>query len=80
MDIAKRFKEPIPKFFKKLMAFGASLLAVSAGILSAPSIPGFEMPALLTTIASYSGTIGAVLIAVSKFTVKEEPDNKEIKE
>ena len=66
--IAKRLRQPTPKFFKKLRNYGLALAAAGATLLAAP----IGLPGLLVNIGGYLALAGGVLTAVSQSAVKME--------
>ncbi|MDO8316541.1 MAG: hypothetical protein Q7T12_03360 [Flavobacterium sp.] len=64
MNIVKRVKAPIPKFFKVLRNIGLAIGAVGAVILTAP----IALPILVTSVGGYLAVAGGVLSAISQLT------------
>ncbi len=68
MDIIKRMKAPVPKFFRVLRTVGLALAAAGAAIIAAP----VSLPAGIASLGGYLAVGGAVLSAVSQVTTKGE--------
>ena len=68
MNIIKRAKAPIPKFFKVLRNIGLALAAVGGTILTAP----IALPIVVSSIGGYLAVAGGVLSAVSQITTINE--------
>ena len=64
MNIVKRAKAPIPKFFKVLRSIGLALAAVGGTIVAAP----VALPIAVSSIGGYMAVAGGVLSAVSQLT------------
>lgn len=64
MNIVKRAKAPVPKFFKVLRNIGLALAAVGGVILTAP----IALPVVVGSIGGYLAVVGGVLSAVSQLT------------
>ena len=71
MNIIKRAKAPIPKFFKVLRNVGLALVAVGGTILTAP----IALPVVVTSIGGYLAVAGGVVSAVSQLTTTTEKDD-----
>ncbi|MFV8339329.1 hypothetical protein ACNQGL_08650 [Flavobacterium sp. LB3P21] len=68
MNLIKRAKAPIPKFFKVLRNIGLTLAAVGGTILAAP----IALPVIVTTIGGYLAVAGGVATAVSQLTTEKD--------
>lgn len=66
MNVIKRVKAPIPKFFKVLRTIGLSLAAVGGSIIAASII----LPITVVTLGGYLAVVGGVLSAVSQLTTE----------
>lgn len=64
MNLIKRAKAPIPKFFKVLRNIGLALAAVGGTILAAP----VALPVAVVSIGGYIAVAGGVISAVSQLT------------
>jgi len=77
-ELWNRWTETSPKFFKKLIAFGAWLTAAGGGLIGIPAaltaiIPkevNFDL-SLLGTIASYMVLAGLIISVVAKLPVND---------
>lgn len=67
MNIIKRAKAPIPKFFKVLRNVGLALAAVGGTILAAP----VTLPVIITSVAGYLAVAGGIISAVSQLTTEK---------
>lgn len=67
MNIIKRMKAPVPKFFRVLRTVGLAVAAAGAAIVAAP----VSLPAGLVSLGGYLAVGGAVLSAVSQATTGE---------
>jgi ABC-type xylose transport system permease subunit len=65
LGVLERIKAPTPRFFRVIRNVGLVLGAVGTTILTA----GAALPAVVTTVAGYLVTAGAVAAAVSQTTV-----------
>lgn len=65
LGVLERIQAPTPKFFKVVRNIGLVLGAVGTTILTA----GTALPVVVTTVAGYMVTAGAVAAAVSQTTV-----------
>ena len=65
LNVLERVKAPTPKFFRVIRNVGLVLGAVGTTILTA----GAALPVVVTSIAGYMVTVGAVAAAVSQTTV-----------
>lgn len=65
LNVLERVKAPTPKFFRVIRNLGLIAGAVGTTILSA----GAALPVVVTTIAGYMVTAGAVAAAISQTTV-----------
>lgn len=80
-ELSNRWTESSPKFFKKLISFGAWLTATGLGLIGIPAglteiIPtavDFDL-SLLGKIASYMVLAGLIISVVAKLPVKD-PEN-----
>ena len=64
MNIVKRAKAPVPKFFKALRNIGLTLAAVGGTVATAP----VALPLIVCSIGGYMAVAGGVLSAVSQLT------------
>lgn len=71
MNIIKRGKAPIPKFFKVLRNIGLILVAVGGTIVAAPA----TLPIVVSTVGGYLVVAGGVLSAVSQLTTQNDDLN-----
>ncbi len=60
-----------PKFFKKVRAFGLSLVALSGSLAVIPGLPPF-----FAEIEKGLATTGAVMAAVAQMACTDAPDTK----
>jgi len=67
-QLIARLTSETPVFFKKVFAFGATVLAVGAAILGSDELKVLNVPPMLYTIAQYMVTIGTVIGLVAKTT------------
>lgn len=65
MNIIQRASAPTPTFFKTLRTIGLILATASGALLAAP----VALPAIVLTVATYTGVVGSVLSLVSQLTV-----------
>ena len=65
LNVLERVKAPTPQFFRVIRNVGLVLGAVGTTILTA----GAALPVVVTTIAGYMVTAGAVAAVVSQTTV-----------
>ena len=65
LNVVERVKAPTPRFFKVIRNVGLVLGAVGTTLLTA----GTALPVVVTTVAGYMVTVGAVAAAVSQTTV-----------
>ena len=65
ISLVERIKASVPKFFRVIRNVGLVLTAVGTTILTG----GAALPAVITTVAGYLVTAGAVAAAVSQTTV-----------
>ena len=65
LGVVERIKAPTPRFFRVIWNVGIVLGAVGTTILTA----GAALPVVVTTVAGYLVTAGAVAAAVSQTTV-----------
>jgi hypothetical protein len=70
-NLAERWTERSPKFWRKMLRIGVAIGSTSAAILAIPLTGGLILPAGLITAATYGLTIGAVTAALSKLTTEE---------
>ncbi|MGL2993522.1 hypothetical protein [Flavobacterium sp. TSSA_36] len=66
MNLIKRAKAPVPKFFRVLRTIGLALAAVGGTLLAAP----VALPLAITTTAGYLAVAGGVISAVSQLTTE----------
>ncbi|HEU4788208.1 MAG TPA: hypothetical protein VFS71_00820 [Flavobacterium sp.] len=64
MNIVKRAKAPLPKFFRVLRNIGLALATVGGTVLTAP----IALPLVVSSIGGYLAVAGGVLSAVSQLT------------
>ena len=64
-DLKTRLSSDTPKWFKSIIRICASLAAVGIGLLTVESkVPGFEMPAVIETMAQWfivAGIVGGII-------------------
>ncbi|HRG19120.1 MAG TPA: hypothetical protein PLP39_08515 [Flavobacterium lutivivi] len=68
MNLIKRAKAPILKFFKVLRTIGLALAAVGGTILAAP----VALPVAVVSIGGYVAVAGGVISAVSQLTTTDD--------
>jgi uncharacterized membrane protein HdeD (DUF308 family) len=68
MNIVKRAKAPVPKFFKVLRNIGLTMAAIGGAVLAAP----IGLPIAVSSIGGYLVLSGGVLSAVSQLTVQND--------
>lgn len=74
MSLRKRINAPTPDWFKKIIAIGLTLSGVGVTILGIPSVlPNFQMPHIMTEIASWLVVAGLVAASVSKTAKDDTP-------
>ncbi len=75
MNVIKRIKAPVPKFFRILRTVGLALAAAGAAIVASP----IALPAAIATVGGYLIAGGTVMTAISQTTVDEKllEDNEE---
>jgi uncharacterized membrane protein HdeD (DUF308 family) len=71
MNIIKRAKAPIPKFFKVLRNIGLTMAALGGAVVAAP----IALPLAVTSIGGYMAVAGGVLSAVSQLTTIKDDLN-----
>jgi uncharacterized membrane protein HdeD (DUF308 family) len=71
MNIIKRAKAPIPKFFKVLRNIGLTMAALGGAVVAAP----IALPLTVTSIGGYMAVAGGVLSAVSQLTTIKDDLN-----
>lgn len=71
MNIVKRAKAPLPKFFKVLRNVGLALATVGGTVLAAP----IALPIVVSSIGGYMAIAGGVLSAVSQLTTQNDDVN-----
>lgn len=72
-QIIKRASDPTPKFFKKIIKIGLSVLTVGIAIKATPeTVPGVVLPAIVNTISGYMIAAGSIAAALSKLTTTNE--------
>jgi uncharacterized membrane protein HdeD (DUF308 family) len=64
MNVIKRAKAPIPKFFKVLRNIGLALATVGGTVLAVP----ISLPLVVSSIGGYLTVAGGVLSVVSQLT------------
>lgn len=67
-QLLDRLTSETPVFFKKVFAFGATILAVGAAILGSQELKLLNVPDVLYTIAQYMVATGTVIGLVAKST------------
>jgi uncharacterized membrane protein HdeD (DUF308 family) len=75
MNIVKRAKAPVPKFFKILRNVGLTMAAVGGVILTAP----VALPVVIGSVGGYLAVVGGVLSAVSQLTTPYDEDPNLVK-
>ncbi|OOG75548.1 hypothetical protein [Flavobacterium sp. A45] len=68
MNIVKRAKAPLPKFFKVLRNIGIALATIGGTVLAAP----IALPLMVSSIGGYMVVAGGVLSAVSQLTTQND--------
>ncbi|WP_262246948.1 hypothetical protein [Parapedobacter soli] len=68
--IWQRLNSETPKFWKKAMALGATLTAISAALVLAPD--NIALSEQVRQVAGYVATAGFVLTAVAKVTTADQ--------
>jgi uncharacterized membrane protein HdeD (DUF308 family) len=68
MNIVKRAKAPLPKFFKVLRNIGIALATIGGTVLAAP----IALPLMVSSIGGYMAVAGGVLSAVSQLTTQND--------
>jgi uncharacterized membrane protein HdeD (DUF308 family) len=68
MNIIKRAKAPIPKFFKVLRNIGLTIAAIGGAVVAAP----IALPITVSSIGGYLALAGGVLSAVSQMTTQND--------
>lgn len=83
-ELSERWTANSPKFFKKLISFGAYLTATGIGLFGIPVALQELVPkeftfdlTLLGTIASYMVLAGLIISVVAKLPVKDTDDINE---
>lgn len=71
-QLATRLTSETPSFFKKIVAFGATLLAIGLALLGLKEVD-VKVPEIIYTIASYMVTAGTVISVVAK-SATTDPD------
>jgi uncharacterized membrane protein HdeD (DUF308 family) len=71
MNIIKRAKAPIPKFFKVLRNIGLALATIGGTIVAAP----IALPIVVSAVGGYLAVAGGVLSAVSQLTTIKDDLN-----
>lgn len=71
MNIVKRAKAPLPKFFRVLRNIGLALATVGGTVLTAP----IALPLVVSSIGGYLAVAGGVLSAVSQLTTLNDDFN-----
>jgi uncharacterized membrane protein HdeD (DUF308 family) len=66
MNIIKRAKAPMPKFFKVLRNIGLTMAAIGGAVVAAP----IALPIAVSSIGGYMALAGGVLSAVSQMTTQ----------
>lgn len=72
-SIVKRCRKKTPPFFKKLRTVGLIAATIGATLITAPS----ELPEVISSIAGYITTAGAVLTAVSQTAIDDSQTENE---
>ena len=73
MNLTERYKQPTPRFFRKLRNVGIALATVGGTIIAAP----ISLPIIVVNIASYLTVAGTVAVTVSQAVVQDNEDPKE---
>jgi uncharacterized membrane protein HdeD (DUF308 family) len=68
MNIVKRAKAPMPRFFKVLRNIGLAFAAVGGTIVAAP----IALPIAVSAVGGYLAVAGGVLSAVSQLTTLKD--------
>jgi len=68
MNIVKRVKAPLPKFFQVLRNIGLALTTIGGTLIASPVV----LPLAVSTIGGYVVIAGAVLSAVSQLTIQND--------
>ena len=68
MNVVKRMKAPVPKFFRIFRTVGLALAAAGAAIVASP----IALPAAIATAGGYLIAGGTVMTAISQSTVDEK--------
>ena len=72
-SIVKRCRKKTPPFFKKLRTVGLIAATIGATLITAPS----ELTEVISSIAGYITTAGAVLTAVSQTAIDDSQTESE---
>jgi uncharacterized membrane protein HdeD (DUF308 family) len=71
MNIIKRAKAPMPKFFKVLRNIGLALATIGGTIVASPVV----LPIAVSAVGGYLAVAGGVLSAVSQLTTIKDDLN-----
>jgi uncharacterized membrane protein HdeD (DUF308 family) len=71
MNIIKRAKAPIPKFFKVLRNIGLAMATIGGTIVGSPVV----LPIAVSAVGGYLALAGGVLSAVSQLTTIKDDLN-----
>ncbi|PJJ07615.1 hypothetical protein CLU83_0802 [Flavobacterium sp. 1] len=71
MNVIKRAKAPVPKFFKVLRNIGLTLATIGGTIVAAP----IALPLTVSSIGGYMAVAGGVLTAVCQLTSQNDDLN-----
>lgn len=70
MNLIQRIKAKTPPFFKKVRKISLALTAVATTLLTSQSlISGFVLPAIVSTIATYTIVSGIMIAATASTAV-----------
>ena len=89
MTLLQRAAAPTPKFFRYLQIIGLTLMAACGGVISGEIaqpqtgeilVDAIEtLPPAVNSIAKYVGLAGALITAISQFTVASRSENTNTK-
>ncbi|PJJ09109.1 hypothetical protein CLU83_2434 [Flavobacterium sp. 1] len=71
MNVIKRAKAPVPKFFKVLRNIGLTLATIGGTIVAVP----IALPLTVSSIGGYMAVAGGVLTAVCQLTSQNDDLN-----
>ena len=73
-ELISRWKSPTPEFWKKVQVKGAVLLGASAMAASVQTqFPAIHIPAIVTTVSTYTGVVGFTMTLLAKLTCDTPP-------